>query len=150
MEILEVGEKLLEKEYEFRENAFGIVDLNNGQMMLVYTEKDRNHSLPGGGVEPGESPLEAIKREFVEEAGYKVKNAEEIVQAHCYWNWRNNLKFLERFTHIFVVELDETSKTVPLEDWHTRVFVDYEDVINLIPFPYQKAGLKYYFEKYKH
>jgi len=149
MEILEVGEKLPEKEYEFRECVFGIVDLNNGQLMLVYTEKDRNHSIPGGGVEPGETTLEAIKREFIEEAGYKLKSAEEIVQVHCYWNWRNNLRFLERFAHIFIVELDENSKMPPLEDWHTRIFVDYEDAINLIPFPYQKAALDYYFNKYK-
>lgn len=148
MEILEVGEKLDGKEYPYRENCFGIVDMGD-QLMVVYTEKDRNHSLPGGGVEPGESLQEAIEREFIEEAGYKVKSAKEIVQVHCYWNWRDGKTHLERFSHIMLVELDENSKTTPTEDWHTRVYVDKKDVVKLVPFPYQKAGIEYYFNKYK-
>ena len=147
MEILEVGEKLDGKEYPYRKTCFAIIDCGD-KFMLVYTEKDRNHSLPGGGIEEGETPLEAIKREVIEEAGCKIKKAEEIVQVHCYWNWKNGLKNLERFAHIFVVEIEEEMIT-PLEDWHTRVYVDKKDAINLIPFPYQKAAIEYYLKNLK-
>lgn len=147
MEVLEIGEKLEDKEYPFRRNCFAIIDCGD-KFMLVYTEKDRNHSLPGGGIEEGETPLEAIKREMIEEAGCKIKKAEEIVRVHCYWNWRNGKANLERFSHIFVVEIEEEMQP-PLEDWHTRVYVDKKDAINLIPFPYQKAGIEYYLNKFK-
>ena len=148
MEILQVGEKIEGKEYHYRENSFGIVDMHNGKLMMVYTEKDRNHSLPGGGIEPGETPLQAIKREFIEEAGLKVKKAEEIVQVHCFWNNHKKLNFVERFAHIFLVEVDENSKTNPLEEWHTRVYVDKNDASSLTPFPYQKAGIEYYLNNF--
>ena len=70
MEILEIGEKLEGKEYHYRENCFAIVECGE-KLMLVYTEKDKNHSLPGGGIDEGETPLDALKREMIEEAGCK-------------------------------------------------------------------------------
>ena len=148
MEILEVGEKLEDRTYDFRKVCFGLVE-KNGQFMLVYTHKDRNHSMPGGGIEEGETPEEAIRREFLEEAGYEIESAEELVRVHCFWNWRDGKTGCERYAHIFVVKLKEETKQTPLEDWHTRVYVDSKDVIDLIPFPYQKAGIEYYFNKFK-
>ena len=148
MEILEVGEKLEGKHYDFRKLCFGIVE-KDGQFMMVYTHKDRNHSMPGGGVEEDETPEEAIKREFLEEAGYEVESAEELVQVHCYWNLKDGQITRERFAHIFVVKLKEETKQTPLEDWHIRVYVDKEDAAELTPFPYQKAGYEYYLKNFK-
>ena len=148
MEILEVGEKLEGKHYDFRNLCFGLVE-KDGQIMMVYTHKDRNHSLPGGGIEEGETPAEAIKREFLEEAGYEIESAEELVQVHCYWNLKDGQITRERFAHIFVVKLKEDSKQTPLEDWHIRVFADNNDAIELTPFPYQKAGIEYYLKNFK-
>ena len=147
MDVLEIGEKFEGVEINYRENAFGIVE-KDGRFLMVYTSKDRNHSLPGGGIEPGETPEEAINREFIEEAGFKIKSAEEIVQVHCYWHMRDGRQ-VERYSHIFKIEIDENSKMKPLEDWHTRVYVDVNDAEKLTPFPYQKAGIEYYLRKFK-
>ena len=148
MKVLEIGKKIEGKNYSFRRNCFGIVDCGD-KFLLVYTHKDKNHSLPGGGVEEYESPEEAIKWEFIEEAGFSIAEAKEIVQVHCYWNWRDEKTHLERFSHIFVVKVDEKSKINPLEDWHTRVYVDKQDAINLVPFPYQKTAIEYYLKNFK-
>ena len=145
VEVLEIGEKFEDVEINYRENAFGIVE-KDGCFLMVYTSQDRNHSLPGGGVEFGETPEEAIRREFFEEAGFKVKSAEEIVQVHCYWQMRSG-KQVERYSHIFKIEIDEDSMTEPLEEWHTRVYVDKKDAVKLTPFPYQQAGIEYYLKK---
>ena len=147
MEVLETGEKLEGAEYGYREICFGIAE-KDGRFLVVFSGKDRNISLPGGGIEEGETPLEAVHREFMEEAGYKLKAAEELVDVHSYWNFKTG-KCVERFAHIFVVEIDEDSKTTPIEDWHTRLWVDMEDANNVIPFPYQKAGIEYYLSKFK-
>ena len=147
MEILETGEKLEGEEYQFREVGYGIV-AKDGKFLVVFSTKDRNISLPGGGIEEGESPEESIKREFEEEAGYKVESAEEFVQVHSYWNFQTG-KCVERFAHFFIITVDESSKTTPTEDWHTRLYVDYEDAIGVIPFPYQKAAIEYYLNKFK-
>lgn len=145
MEILETGEKLEGEEYQYREICFGIVE-QNGRFLVVFSGKDRNISLPGGGIEEGESLEESINREFMEEAGYKIKSAKPLVDVHSYWNFQTG-KRVERLAHIFVVEIDEDSKTTPIEDWHTRLWVDVNDANNAIPFPYQKAGIEYYLKQ---
>lgn len=147
MELLKTGEKLPDVEYQFREVCYGICVIDE-KILVVYSEKDRNLSLPGGGIEQGESLDVAINREFVEEAGYKLKSAEEIVQVHSYWNWANGRR-CERLAHIFVVDVDKSSKTEPTENWHTRLLVDFEDASKVVPFPYQKAGIEYYLSKFK-
>lgn len=30
------------------------------------------------------------------------------------------------------------------EDWHTRLYVDFEEAIGVIPFLYQKAAIEYF------
>ena len=147
MEILETGEKLPGEEYDYREVCFGIVE-RDGKFLVVFSAKDRNVSLPGGGIEKGETPEQAIYREFLEEAGYKVKSAEEVVRVHSYWNFQTG-KRVERFAYIFAVEVAEESKMTPIENWHTRLWVETADANNVIPFPYQKAGIEYYLSNFK-
>ena len=148
MEILEIGEKLEGIDYDYRENSYGIIDYGD-KFMLVFNEKGKNYSLPGGGIEIGETPLDALKREMIEEAGCKILSAEEIAQVHCFWNSHARLNHVERYSHIFKVFIDESSITEPIEQYHQRVFIDKKDAINLIPFPYQIAGIEYYLNKYK-
>lgn len=148
MEILEIGEKLEGFDYPFRETCYAIIKVD-GKFLMVWTDEDKNHSLAGGGIEEDETLEDAMIREVKEEVGYSTKSLKEIVTVHCYWNEHAKLTHVERLAHIFLVEVDENSKMTPLEDWHTRVYVEKEDVINLTPFPYQKAGFEYYLKNFE-
>ena len=45
------------------------------ERLLVVREKiDKLWSLPGGWVDPNETPREAVEREVMEESGYEVQN----------------------------------------------------------------------------
>lgn len=60
--------------------AFGIGVLDDGQIMLLHDEQpDREAVLTpaGGKVDPGESPEEALRREFLEETGYEIGEIKE-------------------------------------------------------------------------
>jgi ADP-ribose pyrophosphatase len=68
-------------EYFYGENpgsgaAFIIPVLPNGNILLVrqyrYLRDRFSISFPGGGIDAGESPSEAAKRELLEETGYQV------------------------------------------------------------------------------
>lgn len=53
----------------------------NGKYLMVEEGKDHVHgkwNIPGGGVEPGENPAEAVKREIKEETGLEAEVGELI------------------------------------------------------------------------
>ena len=59
----------------FRERA-GAVCLHEGHLLAIELEdpltRERFWSLPGGGLEPGETPEDCALRETLEETGFKV------------------------------------------------------------------------------
>ena len=59
-----------------RKGARGIICREDGKI-AVFCKKNKNeYKLPGGGIDDGESPEEAFRREVKEEAGCEVKDIE--------------------------------------------------------------------------
>ena len=54
-----------------RNSARGII-LREGRVAMVHSLRDGYYKFPGGGIEKGESPVEAMRREVREEAGLVV------------------------------------------------------------------------------
>ena len=48
------------------------VAFTEDKFLMVYNQKRRGWEMPGGRIEPGETPGEAAEREFAEESGYAV------------------------------------------------------------------------------
>lgn len=69
MKKIVIGKKESNIHYGFRETCFGIVEVNN---TFYITLKNGDYSLIGGGINDGESHLECLKREFLEEAGLTI------------------------------------------------------------------------------
>lgn len=60
--------------------AFGVGVMDDGKILLLHDEQpDREPVLTpaGGKVDPGESPNEALRREFLEETGYAIGEVKE-------------------------------------------------------------------------
>ena len=56
--------------YKMRPGAYAVL-MREGQMLLTYqAEPDYEFQLPGGGIDPGESPVGALHREVYEETGW--------------------------------------------------------------------------------
>ena len=75
--------------------AYGLV-LKDNKILLIHKNGgpyDGKLDLPGGTIEFGERPIEALKREMQEEVGIEVINAElfDVDSALFEWFWKEEL-----------------------------------------------------------
>lgn len=142
MDIIQIGDKFSSK-YDYRETCFGIVQVDD---KFLVVNKNNQYSLIGGGIEKNESFEDCLKREFLEESGYKITGIEELVCVDCFWLAANKYP-MESKANIFVVQVDLNNKCEPLENDCFPCFVKEKEIIDLLPLPYHKEAIKYYFQE---
>ena len=59
------------KQVQRRDSARAII-IRDGRVAMVYSRRYGYYKFPGGGLEPHESPVEALQRETLEESGLKI------------------------------------------------------------------------------
>ena len=136
-----IGNKDNNIKYCFRETCFGIVKKND---KFYITSKDGDYSLIGGGLEDGESHLECLKREFMEEAGLTIVSMKELCIIDCYWYTRSNVN-MNSLSNIYIVEVSD-DEYEPLEKNSELVKCTKEELLEHIVLPYQKEAIKEYFK----
>ena len=105
---------LKDTEYPFtritcvREIARGVIVNDKNEIAILKTVSNdifiRDcYELPGGGVNEGESLIDAFKREAIEETGYSVKDIQEIGDVIDYYN----LIERENHNHYFLAYTDQ-------------------------------------------
>ena len=64
--------------YRYRPGAYAV--LLDGDMALVTHQSHPypEYQLPGGGIDPGESPVQALHREVKEETGWRISGLRKI------------------------------------------------------------------------
>lgn len=68
----------LEKVYTVRKASRAVIVNSLKEIALLYVSKNTYYKLPGGGIEKGESIIEALNREVMEEVGAKINIVSEI------------------------------------------------------------------------
>lgn len=125
---------------EYRKTCYGIVRQDD-KFLLSYNHIIEEYSLPGGGVENGESLEQCIEREFLEEVGYKVTSARDFVNIDCYWLKRDG-RYMQTDANFLIVEVDKNDIKQPLEEQHKAVWVSQDEIMQMILFPYQLKALE--------
>jgi 8-oxo-dGTP diphosphatase len=59
------------------------VAFSGGRFLMVFNKKRDGWEMPGGRIEDGESAEDAVKREFLEEAGYDIEIVGITDLGHC-------------------------------------------------------------------
>jgi len=105
-------------ESQKRESANGIY-LKDGKVLLVKPSWADIWEFPGGGKESNENLIEALKREFLEETGYKVLKLDENPIHHINTKfYADDLDiFFDSNIYIFkILELEKQDETLINKD----------------------------------
>ncbi len=69
---------ILTQRYTMRPGVYAILERNNTLLLTHQAEPEPELQLPGGGVDPGEHPLQALHREVMEETGWIIANPRRL------------------------------------------------------------------------
>lgn len=58
--------------YTRRPGAYGVIRRGSELLVTEQTAENVEIQLPGGGIDPGEGPLNALHRECLEETGWRI------------------------------------------------------------------------------
>lgn len=116
-----------------RITARAIVKNQDGLYAVMYADKFKLHSLPGGGVEDGEEVLTALRREVYEETGCACDEIQElgiVAENRASLDYTQiNYYFVVTTTHTpgenHLTESEQDSRTVV--EWHT-----FDEMVRLI------------------
>jgi ADP-ribose pyrophosphatase YjhB (NUDIX family) len=101
--------------------ARGII-IKNGKILLIYTKRYNDYSLPGGGVDDHEDISEGLCRELKEETG--AQNVAIIRPFGIYEEYRPALKetydILHMMSYIYEVACDELFLEPKLESYEVK------------------------------
>jgi ADP-ribose pyrophosphatase YjhB (NUDIX family) len=91
-----------------RHAARGIV-LKGENILLLYTQRYHDYSLPGGGIDEGEDEIAGLIRELKEETGAQgVRNVEAFARYDEYRPWyKPDADIIHMISHCYVCDIDE-------------------------------------------
>lgn len=106
----------------FREAVRAVVQKGN-QIALVKSEKEHYYKFPGGGIEPGESHLEALCREVREETGLQVKpeSVREFGIVHEKRKSAMAEEIFEQKSYYYVAEVRDLGVSQDLDDYEAEL-----------------------------
>jgi 8-oxo-dGTP diphosphatase len=113
------GERLQGETYVVRPSAYAIIENEEGEVATVLTPL--GPFLPGGGIEAGETPEEAVVREAREEAGLLVRPSGEVARAIQFSYSKTERCYFEKRIVFLRAILEGT--TAALEDDHELVWL---------------------------
>jgi 8-oxo-dGTP diphosphatase len=132
---------------ERRIAAYGLCRDAEGRILLVraavHDDFPRYWGLPGGGIEHGEAPRDAVVREFVEETGFNVRvlTLREVISDLGHVRRKNKVVHTDRV--IYDVRItggtlrNEVDGTSDLAEWH-----DPDKLPDLVLLPYVSQVLE--------
>ena len=94
----------------------GII-IRDDEILMLYTKRYHDYSLPGGGIDEGEDNIQGLIRELREETG--AKNVRNIQEFGCYEEYRpwykEDIDIMQMQSFCYVCEIDQELDAPALE-----------------------------------
>ncbi len=95
--------------HHFTRKATRAIVLNGENILLLYTKRYHDYSLPGGGIDEGEDNVTGLIRELREETG--AQNVTNVQAFGCYEEYRNWYKedydVMHMLSYCYTCDIDQ-------------------------------------------
>lgn len=88
--------------YRTRPGAYAILPIKDKFLLTLQTQPKHDVQLPGGGIDPGESPLQALHREVIEESGWRIAKPRKLGVFRRFVFMPEYDMWAEKVCHIYV------------------------------------------------
>ncbi|MGC1302932.1 MAG: NUDIX domain-containing protein [Caulobacteraceae bacterium] len=122
---LQFGVRIGGQDYPYRPAAFGVA-LRDGKLAAVKVTRPGEQpyfDLPGGGIDPGETPQAAVVREFGEETGLVVCARRLLGRANQYMVKSDGVP-ANNISTLMEVEVTGEAQLLKIEDDHDLVWLE--------------------------
>lgn len=135
-----IGKKIKGLQYTKRPGAYSIIEREEDDKIAIAT--DGEYFFLGGGIEEGETEIEALKRELIEESGYRIKNIKYFDKVMA-WADGGDRGPLDVTATIYTAQFDE-KVAEPIEKDHKVLWVHAIEYKDKLYHEYQRYLLKEY------
>ncbi|MEL7175361.1 MAG: NUDIX hydrolase [Pseudomonadota bacterium] len=118
------GEQIVRgQHYKTRPGVYAILPLATRILLTHQAAPTPEFQLPGGGIDPGEGPLQALHREVIEETGWRIARPRKLGAYRRFTFLPDYQLWAEKICHIYVAHPVHPHGP-PKEDGHSAVQVD--------------------------
>jgi len=112
----------LENKSIFTRLATRSIAMQGDYILLLYTKRYDDYSLPGGGLEKDENKIEGMKRELIEETGAKdIKNIKPFGAYEEYRPWyKPDFEIQHMISYCYTCEINKELGLAKLESYETK------------------------------
>jgi ADP-ribose pyrophosphatase YjhB (NUDIX family) len=112
----------LENKSVFTRLSTRSITMQGENILLMYTARYEDYSLPGGGLDAGESKVEGMKRELQEETGAKdIKNIKPFGVYEEYRPWyKEDYDIQHMISYCYTCEINKELGTSNLESYEVK------------------------------
>ena len=114
--------KTLESKSTFTRLATRAISLQGNKILLMYTARYEDYSLPGGGLDEGEDKIEGMMRELREETGATgIKNIKPFGIYEEYRPWyKADFDIQHMISYCYTCDIDEELGSTKLESYEIK------------------------------
>lgn len=114
--------------YRPRPGAYAIICAPDGVLLTFQAAPEPEFQLPGGGIDPGESPLQALHREVMEETGYSLQYPRRVGFYHLFRYMPDYDRWAQKQCHIYIARMGRKMGP-PSEPGHSPLILPWDEAV---------------------
>ena len=117
--------------YTVRPGAYAILPIKGRFLITAQVADEVDFQLPGGGIDQGESPQQALHREVLEETGWRIAKPRRMGAFRRFVFMPEYDLWAEKLCHVYVAR-PVYQVTEPIEQDHATLIVSGSEALEIL------------------